>query len=396
MWIKRDISDSILRNRDPIQVIRGPRQCGKTSIVLRLDSTFKELSLDDPALRDLAERDPELFLSQFEDENIFIDEAQYAPNLFPSLKRRADLYKRSHPKERRTIIRLTGSNQIMMDQFVKESLAGRASYFDLNTLSVAEILQAKKTSIQEILFKGGWPDLHASDDIEAKKYLDDYINSYVEKDVVLAAGINKRREFLKFISLLAGRVGEILDLSGLSNEVGVDAKTIKEWVSIVETMHLVCLVQPFSSNLSKRLIKSPKVYFIDTGLACRLQGWNTPEPILTSPQQGDLFENLVFSEIFKLNINYQMGFKIFHWRSREGEEVDFILEINPNEHLFVEAKVTPRPDIDISKYPQVKKIFKENVPEIIQCHQNGHQILDKNVPIAFLKNLLLKRLSMSV
>ena len=390
IWIKRDISESILTNHDPIQVIRGPRQCGKTSLVLRLDPSFKELSLDDPALRDLAERDPELFLSQFKDENIFIDEAQYAPNLFPSLKRRADLHKRREPNDRRTIIRLTGSNQIMMDRYAKESLAGRASFFDLNTLSVAEILQAKDTKVQEILFKGGWPELHSSPDKDPKKFLDDYINSYVEKDIVLAAGLNKKREFLKFISLLAGRVGELVDLSNLSNEVGVESKTIKDWLSIVETMHLIYLVPPYSTNLSTRLVKSGKVYFIDTGLACRLQGWSTSQPILTSPQQGHLFENLVFSEIYKLNINYQLGMKIFHWRSRDGEAVDFLLEMAPNYHVFIEAKVTPHLNLNISSYPQVKKVFKGSPPEVIQCHQNGDQILSQNVPISKLKDYLLR------
>lgn len=262
IWIKRDISESISTNRDPIQILRGPRQCGKTSLALQLDPGFRELSLDDPALRDLAESDPELFLSQFEAERLFIDEAQYAPRLFPSLKRRADRFKREHPSERHTIIRLTGSNQIVMDRQVKESLAGRASYFDMNTLSVAEILAAKsQTSIQDILFTGGWPELHAVPKMDVKKFLDNYITGYVEKDIVLAAGITKRREFPKFVTLAAGRTGMQLEASMMGKEVGVDGKTINEWVSILETMHLITLVPPYASNLSSRLVKSPKLYF---------------------------------------------------------------------------------------------------------------------------------------
>jgi predicted AAA+ superfamily ATPase len=389
MWINRDILPSVTSNHDLIQVLRGPRQCGKTSLALRIDSSFKELSLDDPALRDLAENDPELFLGQFGDENLFIDEAQYAPRLFPSLKRRADLFKRKHPDERRTIIRLTGSNQIMMDRQIKESLAGRASFFDMNTLSVAEILAEKNVPIQDILYKGGWPELHAIKGMNPKKYLDDYINSYVEKDIVLAAGIIKRREFLKFTSLLAGRVGTLLDLSSLASEVGVDGKTVKDWVSVLETMHLIVLVPPFFSNLSSRLVKSPKIYFIDTGLACRLQGWGSAEPILTSPQQGHLFENLVFSEIFKMNINFQLGIKIFHWRSRDGEEIDFLLEFEPENYIFVEAKVTARSKIDISDLPQIKKVFK-TTPPVILCHQQGTEVLHQGVPISRLRDYLLK------
>ena len=233
MWIQRDISKIIQSNTDTIQIIRGPRQCGKSSLILHLDPEFKELSLDDPALRELAQSDPELFLRQFDTQKLFIDEAQYAPALFPSLKRKADLYKRNSKNSPQTILRLTASNQILMDRNIKESLAGRASFFDMNTLSVAEILSAKKSSIQDILFKGGWPELHASDNRDPKKFLDDYINSYVEKDIVLAAGIQKSREFLKFVRLLAGRVGGILDLSSLGRDAGVDSKTIKEWISIL-------------------------------------------------------------------------------------------------------------------------------------------------------------------
>ena len=390
MWIQRDISRSIEQNTDPIQIIRGPRQCGKSSLILHLDPEFRELSLDDPALRELAQNDPEIFLRQFDSQKLFIDEAQYAPALFPSLKRKADLFKRNSSNIPQTILRLTGSNQILMDRNIKESLAGRASFFDINTLCVAEILSAKTSSIQNILFKGGWPELHASDSRDPKKFLDDYINSYVEKDIVLAAGIQKSYEFIKFARLLAGRVGGILDLSGLGRDVGVDGKTIKDWISILEHMHIITLVMPFSSNLSSRLVKSPKVYFIDTGLACRLQGWTSAEPILTSPQQGSLFENLVFSEIFKLNNNYQLGWQIFHWRSREGEEIDFLIQKNPNQYIFIEAKVSSLKARDASELPEVRKVFKKKIPQLIVCHQEGIHILNQQVPLARLKEFLMK------
>ncbi|MBN8537284.1 MAG: AAA family ATPase [Deltaproteobacteria bacterium] len=145
MWIDRDISNLLTENSDPIQILRGPRQCGKSSLILHLDPSFKEISLDDSSLRQLAQSDPELFLKQFGKDNLFIDEAQYAPNLFPSLKRKIDLYKREN-KSHKTIIRLTGSNQILLDHQIKESLAGRASFFDLNTLSIHEILHSQKNN----------------------------------------------------------------------------------------------------------------------------------------------------------------------------------------------------------------------------------------------------------
>jgi predicted AAA+ superfamily ATPase len=391
MWIHRDISGVIASNKDIIQIIRGPRQCGKSSLVLHLDGGFKELSLDDPGLRQLAQNDPELFLNQFAEQKLFIDEAHHAPAIFSSLKRRADLGKRKQQKKIGTLFRLTGSNQILMDRNVKESLAGRASFFEMNTLSVAEILAAKNLPIQEILYRGGWPELYANEDRNPKKFLDDYINSYVEKDIVLAAGIQKNREFLNFIKILAGRVGELLDFSSLGRDTGVDSKTIKEWISILERMHIIALVMPFSSNLSTRLIKSPKVYFIDTGLACRLQGWTSAQPILTSPQQGHLFENLVFAEIFKLNINFQLGWNIFHWRSRAGEEIDFLIQMDPQSFLFLEVKVSSRRPGEIKKFSEVNKVFNKKHPPLVVCHQEGERILNDQVPIALLKEFLLKR-----
>ena len=388
MWFERDLAHALAANGDPIQVLRGPRQCGKSSLLLQMPGDFRELSLDDPKLRELAQQDPELFLKQFAGEKLLIDEAQYAPALFPSLKRRADLYKRG-AQELETIIRLTGSNQILMDRNVKESLAGRASFFDLNTLSVAELLAGRAMPIQDILYKGGWPELHARGPRDPKKYLDDYINSYIERDIVLAAGIQKSREFLKFVQLLAGRVGELLDLSSFSGDCGVDSKTIREWLSVLERMHVVALVQPFSSNRSSRLVKSPKVYFADTGLACRLQGWTSAEPILTSPQQGHLFENLVFSELFKLNQNYQLGWTIWHWRSRDGEEVDFLVQRGRSDWLFVEAKVSSQSGKDLSAFPQVKKVFGKQIPKRIVCYQEGDAVLGGRVPLAKLKEYLL-------
>ncbi len=392
MWIQRDIEQYIEGNNDPIQIIRGPRQCGKSSLVLHLDSSFIELSLDDTSLRDLAQDDPELFLKQFDGKKIFIDEAQYAPRLFPALKRRVDLFKRELDKTStttHTIIRLTGSNQILLDKEVKESLAGRASFFDMNTLSVSEIHHSAKKTIQEILYMGGFPEIHKDTSKNVKKYLDDYINSYIERDIILTAGIQKSREFLKFLRLLAGRVGEILDFSTFAKLVGVDGKTIKDWISVLEKMQIIALAMPFTSNLSKRLIKSPKIFFIDTGLACRLQGWTSSEPILTSPQQGHLFENLVFSEIYKMNLNFGLGWQIFHWRSRDGEEVDFLIQKDLKEYIFVEAKVSSQKLANLSSFPEVKKIFKDSPPLYIQCHQEGEMIINNHVPINMLQNFLL-------
>lgn len=388
MWIYREISDLLSKNTDFVQIIRGPRQCGKSSLILHIDPNFKEMSLDDSSLRQLAQTDPELFLNQFGDSKVFIDEAQYAPNLFPAIKRRVDLMKRAE-KTQQTQYRLSGSNQILMDNQVKETLVGRASYFDLNTLSVSEILRAQDVPLQTILYTGGWPELYSNSSKNVKKYLDDYINTYIEKDIIISAGIQKQFEFLKFTKLLAGRVGQLFNLSNLANEVGVDAKTIKDWTSILERMRIISLVKPYFTNLSSRLIKSPKAYFIDTGLACRLQGWTSPEPIMTSPQQGFLFENLVFSELYKTISNYQLDWEIFHWRSKDKEEIDFLIQKGVNDFLFIEVKLSYKAPVDIRTYPEVRKVFKGTDIPFIQCHMDGAQILNNNVPLRFLTNYLL-------
>ena len=193
----------------------------------------------------------------------------------------------------------------------------------------------QERSIQDISFFGGWPELYARNYSSPKEYLDDYIDSYVEKDIVLSAGIQKIREFRKFLSLLAGRVGQLLDIYSLASASEVDSKTIKNWISILETMQLICLVEPYFSNRTNRLVKSPKVYFIDTGLACRLQGWEESLPLLNSPAQGALFENLVFSEIYKFCTYELKDLKIFHWRSKDKEEIDFLIEKQPGEVLLI-------------------------------------------------------------
>lgn len=392
MWMQRDISKLISENDDSIQVVRGPRQCGKSSLLLKLSGeSFEEVSFDDLSLRELAQSDPVLFFKQFSGKKIFIDEAQYAPQIFPTLKREVDLKKRVDNFVPETFYRLTGSNQILMDQNIKESLAGRASFFEMNTLSVREILRSRNDlSIQEILYVGGWPEVHSQRRNDVKKYLDDYVNSYIEKDIVLSAGIQKSREFLNFVRLLAGRVGEILDFSKLGNDVGIDQKTAKEWTSILEKMHVLSIVEPFSTNLTNRLSKRPKAYFLDTGLVCRLQGWTGPGPILTSPQQGHIFENLVFAELYKLNINFGLGWRIYHWRSKDGEEIDFLVEMQDNKFLFIESKVQSTRPYDLSKFSQVKKVFGKESPPILICHQEGERVLANKVPIAFLSDHLLE------
>lgn len=392
MWINRDIYNFVETSKGVVQIFRGPRQVGKSSLVLKLSPDFRELSLDELNLRDFARRDPELFLDQFKGQKLFIDEVQYAPELFSAIKRRVDLLKRDPQFKRETRFRLTGSNQILMDRQVKESLAGRAEFFDLGTLSVREVRNSlgQDFKIQQILFQGGWPELYRDAELSVRDYLDAYISSYIEKDVVLAAGIQKQREFLVFLKMLAGRVGQVINWSQLGNEVGLDAKTVKDWISVLSRMGIVTVVSPFMTNRSSRLTKAPKLYFNDTGLAVRLQGWTSPEAVLFSPLQGLLFENLVFTELNKLNQNFSLGWSIYFWRTKDQDEVDFVIEMPDQQFLFLEVKLSRVRLKPLSERLEVRKVFGPQLPLLIQVVFSGEEVLGDLVPISKLGDWLLK------
>lgn len=394
MWFKRDISYNLSRDSSFVQILTGPRQCGKSSLLLNLDPSYVELNLDDLALRETIKKDPVTFLSQLDGKKVLIDEAHLAPEIFSAIKLKVDHLKRKGVT-RQTLYRITGSNQILMDKNVKESLAGRASYFELNTFSVAEIYELLKLPMSEILFKGGWPEIYSQPSIPSKRFLDDYIRSYIEKDIVLTAGIQKQNEFMQFLKLLAGRTGQLLNASELSKEVGVSGESIRDWISILERMKIILLVPPYFSNISKRLVKMSKVYFLDTGLAVRLQGHSEIQPLLTSPQIGPLFETLVCAEIYKTLKNFDLDWRFFHWRSRDGEEVDFLLEKGRGEFIFIEAKVTHQSLKDPRFYPEIRKVFGPHIPPITLCHLEGAIPDGKSIPVSKLRDFLLNKTTLN-
>ncbi len=370
MFIPRDITSQLMQEDAFIQVMLGPRQCGKSTLLASLatSSPRQELTFDDLALRQLANQDPALFLAQFPPP-LLLDEVQYAPNLFPEIKKQVDHLKRqalhaTTPSRPIPLFQLTGSNQILMDKNVKESLAGRASYYYLNTLSVHEILQAlPNTPLKDILFQGGWPALYSEQIKSVPTFLNNYIRSYVEKDIVLSAGIQKIQAFHTVLGLLAARTGQLLDYSEIAKASGVRSVTIKEWVGLLERADLLIKLPPFHSNLNKRLTKTAKYYFLDTGLATRLQGWSEPTPLLNSPQAGHLFETLVLAEIVKFIRNKGKDWRLYLWRTKEGEEIDFLLETTENHFYAFEAKLSIQgTPIQTTLPPSFKKYFKLTHP----------------------------------
>jgi hypothetical protein len=369
-----------------IQVLLGPRQCGKSTLLASLSllnnaaDQYQEITFDDLQLRQLANRDPALFLQQFEPP-LLLDEVQYVPNLFPELKKRIDQLKRTgvfqadSSDQSGPLFRLTGSNQILMDKNIKESLAGRASYFHLNTLSVHEIMQAlPETSLKDILFKGGWPELYTDNSLSATSYLNDYIRSYVEKDIILSAGIQKMSEFITVLRLCAARTGQETDYTDIQKDSGVSSVTVKEWIHLLERADVVYLLKPYFNNLNKRLIKRPKLYFLDTGLAARLQGWSDSQTLMSSPHIGGLFETLVLAEIVKFIRNYGKDWELYFARTKDGQEIDFIIKTSRGEIHSFESKLAIHGISKAVTYPPaLQKEFAPTTPLVV-ITSGGHPL----------------------
>ncbi len=363
MWIKRDLLtflQTCKKHTLPIKVLRGPRQVGKTSLLSSLPA-YKLILFDDLGIRSLAETNPALFFEQFTGK-LILDEATMAPQIFPEIKKRVDIERRNHQKTDHPIttdIWITGSNQTLLQRAVYESLAGRANYYYLNTLSVHELKDTFQNdfSLNSIFIKGGWPELYASPNLNPIQYLNDFIATFIEKDIVIAAGIEKRAAFSKALQLISGRLGQLFSASDIAKNLGVDTTTIQAWVGLFEQNGILRPVLPYYTNLNQRLIKTPKIYFEDVGLAVRFQGWSELEPILFSPYFGHLFENLVLIEISRFFTNRGEQPQIYFVRSKEKVEIDFLVQLPNQKFIAIEVKVNP---IDLT-FQQMKLLESLNL-----------------------------------
>ncbi|MBX3166845.1 MAG: ATP-binding protein [Candidatus Eremiobacteraeota bacterium] len=371
MWIERDFAACWRQHSLPVRLVTGPRQSGKSTFLRRLcDHKAAWLSLDDLHQRELAQTDPRLFLTRPEP-LVVLDEVQLAPQLLPEIKRRIDEWRMSERTTPQPAYWLTGSNQILLDRGLKESLAGRANYFSFSPLSIAELQRAGlEISPPSVFLKGGWPQLHAEPELSPVQYLNDYISTVVEKDIVSTAGIQKVREFLKTVRLLAARTGQILVVSNLTQDSGVKQPTLHDWIGILERMQVLSLVEPYSSSLSKRLVRTPKLYWNDVGLASRLQGWGEADPLILSPQLGPLFETLAFTEIQKTASNYGKSWRISYVRNKEQDEVDFLLEGANGTKLVVEAKWSSAEALSW-RLPRRLLSVLEGIPQAVVSYLGG-------------------------
>lgn len=319
----------------PAVLLTGPRQAGKTTTLERLfRATHTRVSFDAPDVRAAARSDPRGFLSAHPAPAIF-DEVQNAPELLPYLKERIDAH-----RSRKGQYLLTGSQNLLLVESVSESLAGRAASLRLLPLSFAE---ARPSDLWPSLLRGRYPELVANPGRDAWLWYSSYVETYLERDVRSLRQIGDLTSFQAFLAALAARSAQLLRLSDLSRDLGVSVNTAKAWLSILEATSQIAIVRPWFANLGKRLVKTPKVYFIDTGLLCYLTGLRDPGHAAAGPMAGAVFETAVLGELVKRQANRGQAPRIYFWRTSSGEEVDFLVE-DDGRLCPLEVKLTSTPN----------------------------------------------------
>ncbi|MBQ4439623.1 MAG: ATP-binding protein [Kiritimatiellae bacterium] len=303
----------------PVITLLGPRQAGKTTLARECFPEYGYVNLEDPPIRELAANDVRKFFA-LHPAPLIIDEIQRVPSLASSVQVLVD----SHRDDMGAFI-LTGSHQPKVAEAVSQSLAGRTSIHTLMPLSINELLVSGiQLSTDELLFRGFMPDVHVRG-IPPSSYYRNYFQTYVERDLRQMVNIKNLNLFERFVTLLAGRIGQVVNCSSLAGETGVSATTIGEWLSILEAAFLVFRLPPHFSNISKRIVKSPKVYFTDVGLAAWLLGLESPQQISRDPLRGQLFENMVVADVRKQMLNLGRDARLSFLRTDKDFEVDLII-----------------------------------------------------------------------
>lgn len=354
--IKRAIIDRFLdlSNSRKVVLITGARQVGKSTFVKDLKEEDREyITLDDMTIRNLAKTDPKLFLMNHPGK-VIIDEVQHAPELFPYIKMEVD---DSNEKGR---FWLTGSQKFSLMNNVSESLAGRVAILEMSSLSYDEKNNIKTTefdprnikisskidpnNIFENIFNGGMPEYNV-DKVDRNQFFEDYIQTYLERDVRQLTQVGDLNRFRKFMVAVAARTGEVLNYNSIAEDADIDSTTAKRWLSILEASDIIYLLKPYSNNMLNRAIKNPKIIFMDTGLCAYLCGWSSKETLENSSTSGKFLETFVISEIIKnmRNNKRSLNYNIFYYRDRDQKEVDLIFELDNIIYPF-EIKKTGSPN----------------------------------------------------
>jgi predicted AAA+ superfamily ATPase len=359
--INREIEKKIseLLQKFPAINITGPRQSGKTTLVKKISENYNYFSLENPDTRLFADSDPRGFLASA-GEKFILDEVQYVPQLFSYLQEILD-----NSKENGKAI-LLGSQSFLMNMHISQSLAGRVASLKLLPLSYSELKNAKinNQNIDNLLFNGCYPRLH-NENIEPVDFFPNYIETYLQRDIRLLRNIENLNTFIRFIKLCAGRIGNILELSSLANDAGISVNTVKSWLSVLEASYILYFVQPYSGNVNRRMIKSPKLYFYDTGLVCSLLNIEQEKQLQTFYLRGNLFENFVFSELLKMRFNAGLPANYFFLRDSKGVEIDCVQEL-PESIRFIEIKSSATLSVKhIKNMQRMQKLFPKTEEYVV-------------------------------
>jgi predicted AAA+ superfamily ATPase len=321
--VNRELHSKIieLSKKFPFVLITGPRQSGKSTLVKMAFSDYKYISFSDLDIRTFAKEDPRGFIATYPDK-VIIDEVQKEPSILSYLQTHTD------NENREGMYILTGSQNITLMSSVDESLAGRVGILKLLPFSHSEMRNANidKKNVDEQIFYGCYPRIYDKD-IQPTDYYPNYIRTYVERDIRNIKQIGDLSLFVKFVKLCAGRIGQLLNKASLANECGISEPTAQSWLSILEQCYIIYLLKPDHKNFSKRLVKTPKLYFYDTGLACSLLEINAASQIATHYLRGELFENMVVNELIKREFNKGKEVDFTFWRDSNGNEVDLLHNI---------------------------------------------------------------------
>lgn len=363
MYVERTLSKIIHETTKtfPVVLITGPRQVGKTTVFERSkESSRTYVTLDDPQVRSLAKNDPHLFLQTYRSP-LFIDEIQYAPELFPYIKMAAD------KTRQKGMFWLTGSQQFNLMRDVSESLAGRVAVLELQGLSQAEkngreglpflpdaLVPDDRPaydvySLYGIILRGSFPELYANTNMNRSLFYASYMKTYIERDIRQLIQVSDEHRFLTFVKMAAARTGQMLNYHDMAKDVGASVNTIKSWISVLETSGLIFLLQPYHNNIAQRSLKTPKLYFFDTGLCCYLCGWETVETLASGAMNGAILETYVISEIVKSYRHNGLSLNAWFYRDRDKKEIDLLIERN-GQLYPVEIKRSASPKIDDVKH----------------------------------------------
>lgn len=339
----------------PIVTVVGPRQSGKTTLVQHAFPEKKYVNFEFPDIRTMALQDPRGFLEQFPDGAVF-DEIQRAPELLSYIQPLVD------EKDQKGMFILTGSHQLELQEAVSQSLAGRTALLTLLPLDLTELSEAGfDLSVDEWMLKGGYPRIY-KDNLDPTKAYRNYVQTYVERDLRQLIQVKDLMQFERFLQILAGRVGQILNMEDIGNEVGLSSHTVKHWISILEASFIVFRLSPYFENFGKRIVKSPKMYFNDVGLAAYLLGIQNETQLSRDPLRGNLFENAILLELKKHQLNRGLDPSFFYYRDVQKNEIDIIFKKGHDlVPIEIKSSKTYHPDF-ITKLDFFQKIAKERSP----------------------------------